>query len=194
MPPSRSLEPHDRPSIPPGSSKHRGRRMPSLPARRLSLHVRARAVLCAAITTLGTTLLRGCIALHPLLGERQNLSRARRGIPPSAVEIGEGSAGQPTPTHPCPPVPSTSSPRIPTPISRSATTPGYEPYSPLQDHQTRRHGGHIRPETGHIPPKSGHISPKTGHIRQKSGHIGLDGGDTCLADRSVSPRRSRVRR
>ena len=191
MPPSRSLEPHDRPSITLGSSKHRGRRMPSLPARRPSLPSQAGARLRAvighqAITTLGTKLLRGRIALHPLRGERQ--------IPPSPAEIGEGSAGQPTPTHPHPHLLSNSSPRIPTPTPRSATPPECELDGPLNEYRTKRHGGHIRPETGHIPPKSGHISPKSGHIRQKSGHIGPDGVDTCLAHRSVSLRRSRARR
>lgn len=68
-----------------------------------------------------------------------------------------------------------------------APTPGRREHIPAST-------GHIRPETGRIPPKSGHIPPETGHIRQKSGHVGSDGGDTCLADRSVSPRRSRVRR
>ncbi len=35
----------------------------------------------------------------PLQGERQNLSRASRGIPPSSAEIGEGSSAQPTPNQ-----------------------------------------------------------------------------------------------
>ena len=184
----RSAAPCGRPSIHPGSSQHRGCRLPSLPAGRVSLPSRARATVCRvvsrqAITPVGTKLLRGRIALHPL-----------RGVRASPAETGEGSSGQPIPTHPHPPVLSHSSPRVPAPTPRSAAIAELEPILPLQDHQTRRHRKHMQSATGHFPPKTGHIRPETGHIRQESGHIGSDGVDTCLDHRNLNLGLSRIRR
>ena len=216
MPPSRSPEPHDRPSIRPGSSKHR-RRMPSLPARRLSRPTRETLVQFPWSSNLpllpnpspgGEGLGEGSsghptprppkpLAITTLPGHPLSLLTPLR----SRLPQSEGSPAQQIPLNPHPPLLSNSSPRVPAPSPRPATTPECKPYGPLQAHQSRRHRGHIRPANGHISPKGGHIRPKsghippeTGHIRQKSGHIGSDGVDTCLAERSVSLKRSRVRR
>ena len=199
MPTSRSPAPCGRPSIPPGSPQHRGCRLPSLPAGRVSLPSRARATVCRvvsrqAITPVGTKLLRGRIALHPLRGERQSLPRTRSGVRASPAETGEGSSGQPIPTHPHPPVLSHSSPRVPAPTPRSAATAEPEPDIPLQDHQTRRHREHMQAPTEHIRPRTEHIQPKSEHIRRKSEHIGSDGVDACLDHRNVNLGRSRIRR
>ena len=193
LPTSPSPAPCGRPSTPPGTFRRSGWRLPSLPAGRSSLSAQARSALRGVIgrqafTALAIKLLRGRAALHPLRGERQ--------IPASSAEIGEGSSGQPSPTHPHAPVISR-----PAPSSCSMATLECEPNIPIQDHPTRRHRRHIQATTGHIPPKSGrirrktgHIRPETGHIRQKSGHIGSDGVDTCLSDGNASLRRFRVRR
>ena len=196
---SPSPAPCGRPSTPLGTFRHCGWRLPSLPAACVSIPSRAtlaqlpsawsRALLpllgdhCKTPSDLtfasalnpspgGEGRVKGLpgnqarVTQRSLLGER----------PASSSAAGEGSSGQPSPTHPHAPVLAHSSPRVPTPSPCPAAAAQPTPNVPIQDHPTRSHRGHIQATTGHISPqKWTHPGPKTGHIRQKSGHIGSDG-------------------